>query len=137
MATIISKVEYYYCSVEDQPGESYRLLSFLANVGVNLIAFTCVPTGPLRTQFTLFPEDSSKLVVEAKNAGLKLDGPNPAFLIMGEDEIGALVDIHQKLFEANINIYSSNAVSDGRGGFGYVLYVNAEHFKKAAEVLEV
>lgn len=137
MATTIRRVNYYYCSVEDQPGESYKILSFLANVGVNLIAFTCVPTGPLRTQFTLFPEDPSKLQVEAKKANLQIDGPNPAFLILGDDEIGALVEIHQKLFKANVNVYSSNAVTDGRGGFGYVLYVNADQFKRAAEVLEV
>jgi len=137
MATKIKKVDYYYCSVEDHPGESYKLLSFLAKVGVNLHAFTCVPTGPLRTQFTLFPEDPSKLLVEAKNANLHLDGPNPAFLILGDDEIGALVDIHQKLFEAKVNVYSSNAVTDGRGGFGYVLYVNPDQYKTAAEALEL
>jgi hypothetical protein len=137
MATKIKKVDYYYCSVEDQPGESYKLLSFLAGVGVNLMAFTCIPIGPLRTQFTLFPEDSAKLVSEAKKANLHIDGPNPAFLILGDDEIGALVDIHQKLFEAKVNVYSSNAVTDGRGGFGYVLYVNADQYKRATEVLEL
>ncbi len=137
MAAAIKKVDYYYCSVEDHPGEAYKLLSFLAKVGVNLHAFTCVPTGPLRTQFTIFPEDSSKLVVEAKKANIHLDGPNPAFLVLGDDEIGALVDIHQKLFEAKVNIYSSNAVTDGRGGFGYVLYVNPDQYKTASKVLEV
>lgn len=137
MATKIKKVEYYYSSVEDQPGESYKLLSFLANVGVSLIAFTCVPIGPTRTQFTLFPEDSAKLISEAKKAKLPLDGPNPAFLILGDDEIGALVDIHHKLFEAKVNVYSSNAVTDGRGGFGYVIYVNPNQYKKASEVLEL
>jgi hypothetical protein len=137
MSTKIKKVNYYYCSFEDQPGESYKLLSFLAKVGVNLYAFTCVPTGPFRTQFTLFPEDSSKLEVEAKKANIKLDGPNPAFLIHGDDEIGALVEIHQKLFKANVNVYSSNAVSDGKGSFGYVLYVSPNQYKKAGEVLEI
>jgi hypothetical protein len=137
MATNIKKVDYYYCSVVDQPGEAYKILSFLAKVGVNLHAFTTVPIGPFRTQFTLFPEDSSKLVVEAKKANLSLDGPNPAFLILGDDEIGALVDIHQKLFRANVNVYSSNAVTDGKGGFGYVLYVSPDQYKKATEALEL
>jgi hypothetical protein len=137
MATTIKKVNYYYCSFEDQPGESYKLLSFLAKVGVNLYAFTCVPTGPFRTQFTLFPEDSAKLEVEAKKANIIIDGPNPAFLIQGDDEIGALVDIHQKLFQAKVNVYSSNAVTNGKGSFGYVLYVSPEQYKKASAVLEV
>ncbi len=137
MATYIKKVDYYYCTVEDQPGESYKLLSFLAKVGVSLCAFTAVPTGLFRTQFTLFPDDTSKLVFEAKRANINLAGPNPAFLIQGDDEIGALVDIHQKLFEANVNVYSSCAVTDGKGSFGYVVYVSPEQYKRASEALEV
>jgi len=137
MATKIKKVEYYYCAVEDQPGESYKLLSFLARVGVNLIAFTTVPTGPFRTQFTLFPDDPSRLVFEAQKANLNLEGPHPAFLVLGDDEIGALVDIHHKLFEAHVNVYSSNAVTDGRGGFGYVLYIRPDQYQKASEALGV
>jgi hypothetical protein len=137
MATIIKKVDYYYCSVEDQPGESYKLLSFLAKVGVNLSAFTAVPTGLFRTQFTLFPEDAGKLIMEAKRANINIAGPNPAFLIQGSDEIGALVDIHQKLFEADVNVYSASAVTDGKGGFGYVMYVNPEQYKRACDALEI
>ena len=137
MATNIKKVDYYYCSVEDQPGESYKLLSFLAGVGINLYAFTAVPTGLFRTQFTFFPEDSAKMVSEAKKAKIVIDGPHPAFLIQGDDEIGALVEIHQKLLRANVNVFSSNAVTDGKGSFGYVLYVSPEQYKNASEALEV
>lgn len=137
MATKIKRVNYYYCSVEDQPGEAFKLLSFLAQVGVSLYAFTAVPTGIARTQFTLFPEDSSRLVAEARKANINIAGPNPAFLIQGDDEIGALVRIHQKLFDAKINVYSSNAVTDGKGSFGYVLYVSPEQYQKAAEILEI
>ena len=38
----IRRVEYYYTTVEDQPGEAYKLLSRLASLGVNLLAFTAV-----------------------------------------------------------------------------------------------
>ena len=137
MAAIIKRVNYFYCSFEDQPGEAYKLLSFLSGVGVYLYAFNIVPIGPFRTQFTLFPEDSSKLIAEAKKANLNLDGPNPAFLIQGDDEMGALVDIHAKLFNANINVFSSTGVTDGKGAFGYVVYVRPEEFEKAAKTLKV
>ncbi len=137
MAAKIRKVDYFYCSVEDQPGESYKLLSFLANVGVNLLAFHAIPIGPFRTQFTLFPEDSNKLVSEGEKAKLNLDGPNPAFLIQGDDEIGALVKVHEKLFNAQINVFSSTAVTNGKGSFGYVLYVRPDQYKRAAEALEI
>jgi hypothetical protein len=137
MAAIIKRVDYFYCSFEDQPGEAYKLLSFLSSVGVYLYAFNIVPIGPFRTQFTLFPEDSSKLIAEAKKANLNMDGPNPAFLIQGDDEMGALVDIHAKLFNENINVFSSTGVTDGKGAFGYVVYVRPEEYEKAAKTLKV
>lgn len=137
MSTIIQKAEYYYCTVQDQPGESYKILSLLADVGVNLLAFTAVPSGLLNTQFTLFPEDPQKLKVEALKAGLNIHGPIPALLVQGDDQIGVLTDVHKKLFDSGINVVASNAVSDGRGGFGYVIYLRTEEFDKALDVLGV
>lgn len=137
MSTTTRNVEYFYCNVQDQPGESYKLLSLLADVGVNLLAFTAVPSGLLNTQFTLFPEDPQKLKTEAQKAGLTIHGPVPALLVQGDDEIGVLTDIHKKLFDAGVNVVASNAVTDGKGGFGYVIYIRTEEFAKAADVLGI
>ncbi len=30
MATQIKKVDYFYCNVQDQPGEAYKLLNLLS-----------------------------------------------------------------------------------------------------------
>ena len=54
MAFKIRKVEYFYCSVIDQPGEAYKLLTELEKSGINQLAFTAIPIGPNRTQLTLF-----------------------------------------------------------------------------------
>ena len=78
MAYRIRRVEYYYTTVEDQPGEAYKLLSRLASLGVNLLAFTAIPVGPIRTQMTLFPEDSGRLEAAVSGAGMTMDGPHPA-----------------------------------------------------------
>ncbi len=137
MALNIRRVEYFYTSVEDQPGEAYKLLSQLADIGVNLLAFTAIPVGPMRTQFTLFPDDSNKLQEAARKAGMTLDGPHPALLVQGDDELGALTGIHQKLYEANVNVYASNGVTDGKGSFGYVLYIRPEEMDKALAALGV
>jgi len=133
----IRKAEYFYTSVQDQPGEAYKLLSQFADIGVNLLAFTAIPMGPDRTQFTLFPEDSNKLSQAAKKVGFSIDGPHPAILVQGDDELGALTGIHQKLYEANVNVYASSGVTDGKGSFGYVLYVRPEEFQRAAASLDV
>ncbi|HSR67391.1 MAG TPA: hypothetical protein VLU25_05570 [Acidobacteriota bacterium] len=137
MSTRISRVDYFFTSVRDQPGEAYRLLSLLKDLGVNLSAVTAVPVGPDRTQMTLFPEDTLKLKSEAKKAGLSIDGPHPALLVQGDDELGALARIHAQLYEARVNVYASSGVADGRGSFGYIIYVRPEDFRRAAEVLGV
>jgi hypothetical protein len=137
MAIKIQKVEYFYTSVQDQPGEAYKLLGQLENIGVNLLAFTAIPMGPERTQFTLFPEDTNQLQQAAKKAGFSLDGPNPALLVQGDDELGALTGLHKKLYQANVNVYTSSGVTDGKGSFGYVLYVRPEEMDKAVSALGI
>ena len=137
MAYRIRRVEYYYTTVEDQPGEAYKLLSRLASLGVNLLAFTAVPVGPLRTQMTLFPEESARLEAAIKGSGMVVDGPHPALLVQGDDELGALVEVHQRLFESRVNVYASSAVTDGAGSYGYVLYIRAEDYPRAVAALGV
>ena len=135
MANKIQKIEYFYCTVQDQPGESYKLLSLLADVGVDLLAFTAVPSGLLNTQFTLFPENSDKLKAEAKKASLIINGPIPALLVQGDDELGALTEIHKKLYDYGVNVAASTAVANGKGNFGYVIYVRTEQFNEALAAL--
>ena len=68
MAHTIRRVEYFHATVVDQPGEAYKVLSALAGLGVDLLAFTTVPVGPDRTQLTLFPADPAKMASEADRA---------------------------------------------------------------------
>jgi len=136
MAYNIKRVEYFYVTVKDQPGEAYKLLSTLADVGVYLLAFTIIPAGPMRTQLTLFPEEPAKLKNAAERARIELDGPNPALLLQGDDELGALVQVHEKLYQANVNVYASNGVTDGKGDYGYVIYIRPEEIKNALDALK-
>jgi len=76
----IRRIDYFYTTIRDQPGEGYRLFSQLSDLGVNLLAATAVPIGPEYTQLTVFPEDRQMMLAAAKNAGLSLDGPHAAFL---------------------------------------------------------
>lgn len=135
MELMISRIEYYHTTVADQPGEAYKFLSQLAGLGINLLAFTAVPVGPTVTQLTIFPEDSAQLKHEATKIGLVLDGPHKAFLVQGDDELGALAEIHRKIYEADVNVYSASGVTDGKGSFGYIVYVKSEDFEKAAAAL--
>ena len=135
MAYTIRPVEYYYVNVRDELGAAYRVLSALAARGVSLLAFTAVPSGPSLAQFALFPEDPNKLVADARAAQIVLDGPHHALLVQGDDELGALAAVHERLFEAGVDVYASSGVTDSRGSFGYVVYVREDQFPRAAEAL--
>ena len=129
-------MEYYYANVRDELGAAYRFLSQLAELGVDLLAFTAVPSGPALAQFTLVPTDARKLTAQATVASLPLDGPYHAFLVQGDDELGALADVHDQLVSAGIDIFASSGVSDGRGAFGYLVYVREDQFEQAAAALK-
>ncbi|GIV60271.1 hypothetical protein GQ464_002145 [Rhodocaloribacter litoris] len=137
MASRIRRVDYFYTTVRDEPGEAYRLLSTLADLGINMMAFSAVPVGPMHTQLTIFPDDTGRLQRIAREAQLRLDGPHPALLVQGDDRLGALAEVHAKLYEAGVNVYASSGVADGRGSFGYVIYVRPEEYERAAEALGV
>jgi hypothetical protein len=135
MAFTIRGVEYYYANVRDELGSAYRVLAMLADLGVNLLAFTAVPSGPDVAQFALFPDDASKLIVQARASGLPLDGPHHALLVQGDDELGALASVHQRLVDAGVDIFASSGVTDGRGSFGYLIHVREDQFEKSATAL--
>jgi hypothetical protein len=131
----IRPVEYFHTMVRDTPGEAYRVLAALAASDVNLLAFTAVPTGPVHAQLTLFPEEPGRLLRAAERLGLTLIGPEHAFLVQGDDRLGALAEIHRTLFDAHVNVAAATGVTDARGGFGYLIYVRHEDCARAAQVL--
>jgi predicted amino acid-binding ACT domain protein len=137
MAFHIRRVDYFYTTVRDQPGEAYKVLTRLASLGINLVAVTAVPFGPMNTQLTIFPEDTAQLRNAAQKAGLKLEGPQPALLVQGDDELGAVSEVHSKLYAANVNIYASSGVADGKGHYGYVIYVRPDEYERAVAALNL
>jgi hypothetical protein len=135
MAFQIQTVDYFHASVKDQPGSAHDLLSCLADVGVNLMAFSAVPTGPTQTQLTLFPQDAARLREAAQKADVALTGPYPALLVQGDDELGALAAVHRELYDAGVNVFASSGVADGAGSYGYVVYVRQDEFARAASAM--
>jgi hypothetical protein len=89
------------------------------------------------TQLILFPNDTEQLKLAAESRKVEIRGPQRAFLIQGDDQLGALVDIHRLLAQADINVYASSGVTDGTGGYGYTLYVRGEDFDRATQVLKI
>jgi hypothetical protein len=135
MTANVQCVEYFYVTVQDKPGQAYRLLAELASQDVNLLAFGAVPMGPFETQLTLFPDHTGRLANAVDRLGLTLQGPHSAIMVQGDDRLGALVEIHRRLSDAGINIYASSGVTDGKSGFGYVIYLKPEDLSAASDIL--
>ena len=86
---------------------------------------------------TVFPHDSVQMRRVAQQSNIPLEGPHPALVVQGDDEVGALVQIHEKLSDANVHVTASTGVADGRGGYGYIIYVRPDEHQRAAEALGV
>ncbi|MCP4201185.1 MAG: hypothetical protein GY769_04545 [bacterium] len=137
MAATIRRVDYFYATVKDRPGAAYTLLASLAESEVNLLAFSAVPSGPASAQLTLFPENSEALVRAAGSSGVVLAGPEHAILVQGDDELGALAAVHRRLYDANVDVYTSTGVAGGSGHYGYLIYVRSGQFEDAARALGI
>ena len=137
MSFSVRPSEYFYVNSRDESGAAYKVLSAFADRGVNLLAFTAVPSGGDRAQFALFPEDPSQFAAEARLAKIEIEGPHYALLIQGDDALGRLAEVNELLFKAGVDVYASTGVSDGRGSFVYIVYVREDQFGRAVEALEL
>jgi hypothetical protein len=134
MADKVRKVDYFYITAPNKPGEGAKVLAALQDAGVNLLAFSGFPHGR-RAQIDFVPENSAKFKAAAKKAGLALSPKKTAFLIQGEDRRGAVARIMGKLAGLKINVTAIDAVSAGNGRYGAILWVKPADVRKAAKAL--
>jgi hypothetical protein len=135
MADTVRRVEYQYATVPDSPGEVQRILSALESSGVNLVAFLGFPRGGGQSQIDLVPEDSASLQAAAEQAGVTLSEVKQAFLIQGDDRVGAVADATGKLADAGVNITAAAAVAAGSGTYGMIVWVAPADYEGAASAL--
>jgi hypothetical protein len=137
MAENIRRVEYYYVVVKDKPGSGAAVLGPLQEAGVNLLAYLGFPAGRGKSQIDLVPENPAVFKYAAQKAGLKLSRAKRAFLVDGDDRIGAVADLTRRLAEAKVNVTAACAAGSGAGRYGMILWVPTASYGKAAKVLGV
>ena len=135
MSVRIRRVRYYTANAADRPGSAYQILQQLSDADVNLLAFSCLPIGPSSVHVTLFPEDPDRLERVAKSVGLVLTPPQEAILVHGDDQIGALTELHRQLYDHHVNVFATNGLTDAKHCFGYVIYVRHDEIDRACEAL--
>ena len=136
MSETIRRVDYFYVTAPNKPGEASRMLSTLQEAGVNLLAFSGFPS-VRRSQIDFVPEDSAAFRKVARKAGWTLSPRKTGFLIEGNDEPGAFLHLVSRLAEAKINVTAATAVCAGEGRYGALLWVKAPDVRKAARVLGI
>jgi hypothetical protein len=119
----VKKVDYYNLTVEEQIAEAASMLGQIVGAGVDFLAYKAVPAGSARTRFTLFPIDGDALTAGAEKAGLAVDGPHPAVLVVGDEQPGALAGIYARLAAADIAVEESAGIAHINDGYGVVLYL--------------
>jgi hypothetical protein len=134
MSEMIRKVDYYYTTTADKPGEGTRLLTVLKQAGVGLLAVHGFPSAR-KAQIDFIPTDPAAFVAAAKSAKIKLSKAKTAFLVEGEDRAGAMADVMARLSAIKINVTAISGVCAGMGRYGAILWVKARDVKKAAAAL--
>jgi hypothetical protein len=134
MADTIRLVEYFYVTAPNQPGEGARILNTLKGAGVNLLAFSAFPQGR-RAQLDFVPTDPSAFKRAAKLAKWKVVGPKRGFLVQGDDRIGAVAELLERLGNAAINVTAIDAVTTPEGRYGAIFWVASKDVRKAASLL--
>lgn len=134
MADTIRRISYYYTTAPDKPGEGARVLEALRRAGVNLLAFHAFPSAR-KSQLDFVPADAVAFTAAAKSAKIKLSKPKTAFLVEGDDRVGALGSVMARLGAARINVTAVTGVCSGMGRFGAILWVKPRDTSKAAAAL--
>jgi hypothetical protein len=133
MAETVRVVDYFYIMASNKPGEGARILNTLKEAGVNLLAFSGFPKGR-QAQLDFFPADAAAFKQVARRAKWKVVGPKRGFLMQGDDRVGAVAELLERLGTAKINVTAVDAVViDGR--YGAIFWVDPKDVKKTATLL--
>lgn len=133
MADTIRVVEYFYFTAPNKPGEGARALNTLKEAGVNLLAFSGFPQGR-RAQLDFIPADPAAFKQVAKRAKWKVVGPKRGFLVQGDDRVGAIAELLERLGAEKINVTAIDAVCTNER-YGAIFWVAPKDVKKAAGLL--
>jgi hypothetical protein len=134
MTDRIRKADYFSIQVSNRAGEGAQLMKALRDNGVNLLAFTGFPNGR-KAQIDFIPENTAALRRAAKKMKLNLGKKKAVFLLQGDDRVGALAGVLQKLAAARISMTAMDAVTAGRGRYGAIFWVKPKYVARAARAV--
>ena len=135
MADRVRKVNYCYAKVSARAGQGAAVLDEIQSAGVNLLAFSGFPIGGGKAQLDLVTQDMAAVRRVARKNGWRLSKTKKAFLIQGDDRVGACHRQLKKLADQKINVTAVDALSAGKGRYAAILWVKPQVYARAARAL--
>jgi len=136
MAYRVREVNYFSLSLPNRAGQVEKILREVRSAEINLYAFTGFPQKAGKTQVDLVTDESTKLQRIAKKNSWRVSKTKKAFLVTGNDEIGAVHEVLKKLADDKISVVAADAVSAGTGHYGMILWVKPKVYSRAARALK-
>jgi hypothetical protein len=130
----VRKISYFTAEIPNAAGEGFRVLAQLRAAGVNLQAYSGFPDGR-KSQLDFVPDEPARFKSAARKLKLKVSDKKIAFLLQGNDKVGALTSTLSKLAKARINVTALTAVTAGRRRFGAIFWVKQKSVPAAAKLL--
>ena len=135
MAHRVRKVNYFNLTVPNRAGQAEQVLGEVRSEDINMYAFTGFPLKAGKTQVDLVTDESTKLRRMARKNDWRISKVKKAFLVTGNDEVGAVHKVLKKLADNKINVIAADAVSAGKGRYGMILWVKPKVYSRAARTL--
>jgi hypothetical protein len=135
MANRVRKVNYSYVKVGTRAGHGVAVLDEIQKAGVDLLAFSGFPIGGGKAQVDLVTDDMAGVRKVAKQQGWRLSKTKKAFLVQGDDRVGACYRQLKKLSEKKISVTAADAVAAGKGRYAMILWVKSKDYARAARAL--
>jgi rSAM/selenodomain-associated transferase 1 len=131
---VIRKVAYFSMQVPNRPGVGVNMLKAIAKDKLSLLAFTGFPNGG-KAQVDFVPAKPGEFARTARKMGVKLGKRKTAFLVQGQDRVGALTRILDTLAQARINMTAMDAVTAGSKRFGAIFWVKPKDVGRVSRLL--
>lgn len=136
METTVRSAAHFTVDIENAIGSGAKVLGQLRDNDVDLIAAWGYATPSGKAKLEVVPRDSDGFAAAAKALGLTVGPPATVFYVTGADKRGVLADALAKLAAANVGVDAAQAVADGSGHFGAILYVGAADIQRAGTALD-
>jgi hypothetical protein len=135
MSREITQFDSHYVFVDTADcGSEADTVNELVASGIRLLALSAMAAGGGKIQWNVVPEEPAALVEKLEAMGVRPNRHSAGFWVRGDDGVGAVAGVLERLAEGQIGVTAMQAVA-GCGGYGALLWVKPQDLERAARLL--